>query len=97
MLIYKNQDLMSVDQGFITHGVNCSGRFGSGVAGQIKKKWPVVYRTFKKYAASPDLLGTAHIILIEDRLWVANCYTQQSYGSDGQRYADPDAPYRQPV
>jgi O-acetyl-ADP-ribose deacetylase (regulator of RNase III) len=86
-----NDDITTVTSGFICHGVNCSGAFGSGVAGAIKKKWPVVYKTFKSIEPSPKLLGAFHPILIDGKLVIGNCYTQEKYGNDGKKYASIDA------
>lgn len=63
---------------------------GSGVALAIRNKWPQVYERYKIHC-HPKHHGTADIIQINDELYVANCYTQHSYGRDGQRYADPEA------
>lgn len=30
----------------LMHGCNCSGGFGSGVAGQIAKKYPIIKKWF---------------------------------------------------
>jgi O-acetyl-ADP-ribose deacetylase (regulator of RNase III) len=80
----------------LCHGCNCSGGFGSGVAGAIRKAYPIVYKKFKTIKPSPDLLGTAQIVPISlvDNFFVANCFTQINYGSDGKAYADYDAIYK---
>lgn len=84
------RDLLTVEKGIIAHGCNCSGGFGSGVAGQIKEKWPSVYKAFKRNGTGKDLIGTNHMIQVEDNLWVSNMYTQIFYGKGG-RFADPTA------
>ena len=45
--IRENSDLLSVKHGFIMHQVNYLGIMGGGLALQIKRKWPDV---FKKYS-----------------------------------------------
>ena len=42
------KDITTVEEGVVLHGCNCSGGFGSGVAGAIRKKWPDVYEMFKE-------------------------------------------------
>jgi O-acetyl-ADP-ribose deacetylase (regulator of RNase III) len=84
--IYK--DITTVTRGIVVHGVNGKKAMGSGVALAIKNKWPIIY---DKYMESDATLGDADIIEVELLLYVANCYTQESYGSDGKRYAEPGA------
>lgn len=84
------QDLLTVNRGIIAHGCNCSGGFGSGVAGQIKERWPRVYKAFKRNGTGKDLLGTNHMIQISEDLWVSNMYTQIFYGTGG-KFANPEA------
>jgi len=93
MLHYANQDVTTVEAGVICHGVNCQGKMGSGVAKAIRAKWPSVYEAFLKMGSGADLLGEVDLVGVNNdgSLFVANCYTQVSYGSDGRRYADPEA------
>ncbi len=92
-----NSDITKVESGIVAQGVNCQGVMGSGVALAIRKRWPVVYDYYKHYVGTVEaherdrLLGSCSIIRINDQIWVANCFTQFTYGGDGARYADPDA------
>jgi len=83
--LYK--DITEVTTGIIAHGVNCQRVMGSGVALAIKTKWPIIYDVFMNSAAG---LGDADVIEISDFLYVANCYTQEFYGS-GRKYATTEA------
>lgn len=91
MIEFIKGDITSVTEGLIVHGTNCSGGFGSGVAGAIRVKWPLVYEIFKGYQPGKHLLGEFVPVKINDDLYVANCYTQLYFGSDGRRYASPEA------
>jgi O-acetyl-ADP-ribose deacetylase (regulator of RNase III) len=91
MIEYINDDITKVDHGLVIHGTNCSGGFGSGVAGAIRKKWPIVYKRFVENGKGSHLLGTFDPVKIHDDLIVANCYTQLNFGSDGKVYASIDA------
>lgn len=84
------KDITTVEEGVVLHGCNCSGGFGSGVAGAIRKKWPDVYETFKENGTGKHLLGCTDFIMRSNRraLVIANGYTQLNYGNDGERYAD---------
>lgn len=92
MKIIKH-DITTIKEGIIPHGVNCQGVMGSGVALAIRNKWPEVYKSYKSFGKGEDLLGVSHIIRIEnsENLFVTNCFTQVYYGSDGRKYASPEA------
>lgn len=91
-ILYHKQDITTVNYGIIAHGCNCSGGFGSGVAGAIKRKWPVVYEMFKKDPTGAKMLGQVRYVFINGKnLIIANMYTQRFYGYGGGRYADPKA------
>jgi len=92
MINYIKKDITTVERGIIGHGCNASGGFGSGVAGAIKKKFPIVHeKYFNQYRAGTVKLGTIHVVNIHDDLYVVNMITQQTYGYDGAKYADLDA------
>lgn len=93
MLSYKTIDATSIRTGIIAHGVNCQNRMGSGIAKTIRQKWPEVYDAYMRQTRGAAMIGTGHIICVnyEQRLYVANMYTQVFYGHDGGKYADADA------
>ena len=49
MVKFENGNLLDAPVDYICHQVNCQGRMGSGIAKQIKERWPVVY---EKYTAA---------------------------------------------
>lgn len=76
----------------IAHGVNCMGVMGSGIAAQVRSRYPEVYQDYKEYCNSMDrgkLLGTVQYVMLPDAL-VLNCFTQYRYGTE-RRHADYDA------
>lgn len=84
-------DLLTA-KGIIVHGCNCQGVMGSGVAKQIRAKWPVVYDEYKAREYVLGLfLGNTQIIPVESGVWVVNAMTQECYGKDGLLYVDYDA------
>jgi len=85
------KDLTTVESGIVAHGCNCSGGFGSGIAGAIKNRWPCVALEFRGNGTGAELLGTIQVVQIAKDLVVANCYTQVNYGPGDKRYADPEA------
>ena len=66
---------------------------GSGVALAIMRKWPIVREKYMENLSGAQMLGSTHGINVGEgnSLWVANCYTQEFCGSDGQVYADASA------
>jgi O-acetyl-ADP-ribose deacetylase (regulator of RNase III) len=91
MITYKtNSDITLVTEGIIAHGCNTKGAFGAGVAGAIRTRWPGVYDAYTRNTRLGDeLLGSCHIIRVGDDLWVANCYTQLTFGSTGRHVNIP--------
>ena len=97
MLNYIKNDILKVTNGLLVHGVNCQGAMGAGVAGAIRRKFPEVYTAFCAMKTGKHLLGQFAPVLIKedyteaDNFYIGNCYTQVSMGSDGKRYASPEA------
>ena len=84
-----NGDITDCTAGVLINGVNCQSKMGSGVALAYMKKWPKVK---EQYLQSLQILGNCGLVCIEhDRLYVANCFTQEFYGYDGNRYANVEA------
>lgn len=91
MIKYLKKDITTVEKGIIAQGVNCKLKMGSGVAKAIKNKWSCVYDTFINSPHGYKMLGNVVYVPISENLFVANCYTQNNYGSDGKKYANVDA------
>lgn len=88
MIEYKDGDLLESGAGVIVHQVNCMGKFASGLAAQIREKWPLVYHEYtricdKEYDYPVSLLGSIQLVGI-GKGYVANCFGQLSYGRKGQ-------------
>lgn len=43
---FKIGNLLDAPVDYICHQVNCQGRMGSGIAKQIRERWPVVYEQY---------------------------------------------------
>lgn len=93
-------DLLDAREDIIAHQVNCMGSMGSGVALQIKEKWPQVYKWYKKRCdimkdmhMEEKLLGDCHWCQVEGK-WIVNMFGQYEFasrGKKGKRYTDYDA------
>lgn len=102
---FKEIDATTIQYGLIAHGVNRRLAMGSGIAGALARKWPIVREQYLTRKDPVPKLGSIDLVVIrkENDTWedksfhspliVANCYSQDNFGGDGQRYADPDAIY----
>lgn len=86
-------DLLQSSARFICHQVNCQGVMGSGVAKQIKEKWPTVFKKYKELCDKNSgdrkaLLGVAYGVHVDDHTAVINIFGQYQYGRDGKQYTD---------
>ena len=91
-IIYGN--LLESNANLICHQVNCLGVMGSGVALQIKNKWPIVFAEYRnlweKYKNNiPYLLGMAQKVYLkeesefnQDPMYVINMFAQINYGKN---------------
>lgn len=99
MIHYKLGDLLESNCDYICHQVNCQGVMRSGIAKQIREKWPEVYDVYKQHTVlagcitSKELLGTIDVVKINYRSdrYVINMYSQAEYGYDGSRFTSYDA------
>ena len=84
-------NLLDAPVDYICHQVNCQGRMGSGIAKQIRERWPVVYDSYIQ-VASPVWLGCIQKVVVDiSQKTVINMFAQQYYGYDGKQYTSYDA------
>lgn len=97
MISYMEGDLLNSHCNVICHQVNCSGAMGSGIARQIRSRYPKVYETFRAtYEQGKNILGAIDIVLVQDfsnraildrmhRRFVINMYAQKDYNRSKER------------
>jgi len=78
-------DILAVEKGIIVHGCNARGVMGSGLAKQVKEKWPACFETYKqrlffKPLDGSSCLGEVIPHFINENLVIANAITQEDYG-----------------
>lgn len=78
-------NLLDSNANFICHQVNCMGVMGSGVAKQIKDKYPIVFEQYKSLCESRkgcegDLLGHVQYVAVAENKQVINVFGQLYYG-----------------
>ena len=98
MVKYVKGNLLDSHCDYICHQVNCQGVMGSGIARQIRDRFPIVYQTYMNrymkwcWDKSEKLLGTIDVVYVrEPNMLVINMYSQDKYGYNGKRYTSYDA------
>lgn len=99
MIIKEGNIVTQVTSGVILHQVNCQGVMGSGVARDIRNKYPKVFEEYSRIAnpastsrfAGADLLGIAQCVDVTPELSIFNLFGQQFYGREPKRYTSYDA------
>jgi O-acetyl-ADP-ribose deacetylase (regulator of RNase III) len=96
MIIFlDNSNILDVKEGIILQGCNAQGVMGSGVAKQIRAKYPDVYTEYLQHIidcrGSTKSLGTVSTTYVAKNLWVYSGITQEYYGKDGKQYINYDA------
>lgn len=94
-------DIFNSDANLTLHQVNCRGVMGSGVAKQVREKYPEVYKQYKdkcnRYRNSPRaLLGSYQAVWVysdsgSTKRAICNVFSQDGFGTDGKRYTDYSA------
>lgn len=96
--IYKKGNLLNAEESIIMHGCNAQGVMGSGVAVQIRRKFPSAYHAYLRAQEAYGLhlgdisIGTAISSCDNARpVTIINAITQEFCGRDGRKYASYDA------
>lgn len=78
----------------IAHQVNGQSVMGSGVAKEVRDRYPRVFEKYKE-ACDKDLLklGSCQVVAVDDTKtkFIANLCGQWNFGYDGKRYTSYDA------
>lgn len=95
MIKHIKCDIFESGADAILHQVNCQGVMGSGVAKQVREKYPNAFNGYKKlcdaYIKKSQLLGTAQYIEIGEDKYIVNLFAQEYFGYDGKCYTDYEA------
>ncbi|MEY8366573.1 macro domain-containing protein [Anaerovoracaceae bacterium 41-7] len=90
MISIIDGNLFATDAPIIAHQVNCMGKMGSGVAKQIKERFPHAYDV---YMSSEMKLGQVVPAVCIDKytgreVVIMHMFAQDKYGYDGREYTD---------
>ena len=82
-------DLFQTHAKYICHQVNCQARMGSGVAKQVRAKYPEVYNAYVGFCNEErNVFGRTQFAQANDGKVIVNMFAQSNYGYDGKLYTD---------
>jgi hypothetical protein len=98
MIKHIKCDIFESGADFICHQVNCQGVMGSGIAKQVRERFPNVYRHYKNLCVEVSnpkkLLGFVQPCAADIETQKAFCviifnlFAQENFGYDGKCYTD---------
>lgn len=86
MIKIVDGDILNATENIICHQVNCMGVMGGGVALQLAKAYPEMYRGYKEDCGLQGgrLLGQVTLYRLAQFRYIANLFGQYSLGSGVQ-------------
>ena len=91
MIKHIKCDIFESGADIICHQVNCQGVMGSGVAKQVRERYPKNYKGYclmcKEFEPS-ELLGKVFCGEVRDKFIIANLFAQEKFGYDRKCYTD---------
>lgn len=98
MVKYVKGNLLDSNCDYICHQVNCQGVMGSGIAKQIRERWPEVYDGYRRFCEHYGEYDTKVLLnkvfrarIAGSKQCVLNLFSQDKYGYDGSRFTSYDA------
>ena len=93
MIIEREMNIFDCDAQAIIHQANCQNTMGSGIAKQIRAKYPEAYEAdCKTTAGDINKLGKFSWVQAHDGKFIYNCYSQFRYGRE-TRHTNYEAMY----
>ena len=94
MIKHIKCDIFESGADIICHQVNCQGVMGSGIAKQVREKYPNNYKGYcmmcKEFKPA-ELLGKVFCGKVGEKFIIANLFAQEKFGYDGKCYTSYDA------
>lgn len=91
MATLVDMDIFDNKAGILVHQCNAMGVMGAGIAKEIRNRFPIAYRKYKKAYDDNELyLGLAQIVNVDENFSVCNLIGQTYYGR-GKNFTDYDA------
>ena len=93
MIRHLQSSVFDTYASIVAHQVNCFGTMGSGVASQVKQKYPDAYKEYKAFCDKNKdsrirMLGAVQMCPVSrfpdgsPRIYIANLFAQYNYGRD---------------
>ena len=91
MIETRYGNVLDVERGIIVHCCNCQGVMGSGIALEVKNRFPEAYKAYKDQELAGEMkLGNCTFVEVADDKFIVNALGQHLYGSSG-RFVSYDA------
>ena len=90
-------NVLDIEEGIIVHCCNAQGVMGSGIAKEIKQRYPQAFSNYKDHIdrykeTNRSPLGTLSFYRVNDKKCVINAIVQEFYGRDKNMvYVDYDS------
>ena len=95
MIETKHGNVLDVPRGIIVHGCNAQGVMGSGIALEVKNRFPEVYNLYRSHHIDKRglVLGDIHYVEVSDDKFIVNAITQNLFWrpGSGDRFISYDA------
>ncbi len=93
MLIHKEGNLFDSTADILCHQCNCQGKMNSGIAKEVRTRYPNVFESYFNDYENGDLrLGYVNFTEVENKdgkkQVIASMCAQDKYGYDGGQYTD---------
>jgi O-acetyl-ADP-ribose deacetylase (regulator of RNase III) len=92
MINTNSGNALDIKKGVIIHGCNSHGIMGSGIALEIKKRWPKVFDIYLQKWQEVRSNGQPHLPLgsftwaqVDENKYIVNAITQKDMGRDPKR------------
>lgn len=82
----KIGDALAITHGILVHGCNSLGQMGSGIAKQIRAKWPECYEFYRQECARDNRLGRVIYWETDEGIIIANALTQNRIATPGDSF-----------
>ena len=93
MIIRQNISIFDCDAHAIIHQANCQNTMGSGIARQIRERYPEAYEAdCQTTPGDIRKLGAFSWVKAKDGKFIYNCYSQYRYGRE-KRHTNYEAVY----
>lgn len=89
MIETRYGNVLDVPKGIIVHGCNCLGVMGSGIAKEVKDRFPKVFEVYKEQERDVGLkLGNTTYVEVSDDKFIVNALTQRVFNPHPADYPD---------